>query len=322
MGHFLPQRHQRRFECPDRPGFIWQHDRRTGEARQVAIKKAGQSRNYYEQSVEQQLAVQVEAPTNPIIDKLIEGVPISPLERRQLSLYVATMLMRVPRTRREQREAYPTIVTEYYNDVRRQLAELPSVLPDATPEFIAMVSARVDILERTHRDSPPPEMLAEVYSPFPYRNMVEAIEAMTWRVLIAPGPQYFITNDTPAFYFGDWGLSRQGSELSFPLSTTHALHGCWQPAASSLVYVRPTEGTVREINRRLASTTERCAFYHAESPWLLRLLAKDKPYLSAIYWSNPPRWREPPPGALVADGTRYPLGHGSPEEADTTEAGS
>jgi len=45
---------------------------------------------------------------------------------------------------------------------------------------------------------------------------------------------------------------------------------------------------VREINRRLASDTERLAFYHEPAPWLLTILAKKEPYLSVIRWPNEP----------------------------------
>ena len=69
-----------------------------------------------------------------------------------------------------------------------------------------------------------------------------------------------------------------------------------------LVYVQSSQGFVKEINRRLASTADR-AFYHERASWLLRILPKAKPYLSALHWSKPPRWRDIP--TLVSDGQRY-----------------
>ena len=42
------------------------------------------------------------------------------------------------------------------------------------------------------------------------------------------------------------------------------------------------------MNRRLASETERLAFYHEPAPWLLAILPKKEPYLSVIRWPNEP----------------------------------
>lgn len=134
--------------------------------------------------------------------------------------------------------------------------------------------------------------------------MVEIMEAMTWRILISSGDQQFATSDNPAFHFSSYGLASQESELTFPLATTHALHGSWQLAESLLVFVRASEGVVREVNRRLASTADR-AFYHERAPWLLRILPKSKPYLSRLRWSDHPSWRQPP--ANVPTGSRYAL---------------
>jgi len=59
---------------------------------------------------------------------------------------------------------------------------------------------------------------------------------------------------------------------------------------------------VKEINRRLASSAER-AFYFEKATWLHKILSKERPFLSAIHWSEPPRWRQLP--AIVPDGERY-----------------
>ena len=119
-------------------------------------------------------------------------------------------------------------------------------------------------------------------------EMVRALFGMTWRVLVSAGPQYFVTTDNPAFFFRAYGLAREESELTFPLSTTHALHGSWRAAGSDLVFLRATQRIVKEINRRLASDTERLAFYHEAAPWLLAIFSKKHPYLSIIRWLHEP----------------------------------
>ena len=303
MGHhYVPQRYLRNFECPDNPGFTWQHDKRTGDTRLVSIKQAAQARNYYEQDVEQLLATEVESPTNPIIDKLIAGTPIDAAERHQLALYVATMLMRVPAHRRKALEGYPGMVADFARNFREQFESLIRSTPDADPAILARGRSELGAWAERHATFPPEYILEQIRSPWPYRSSVAAIEQMTWRVARSAGPQYFMTSDNPAFYFGSYGVGRVESELSFPLSTTHALHGSWQAAGSLLVFVSVREGAVREINRRLASECER-AFYFEQAPWLHKILSKKRPFLSVIRWTDPPQWREPP--AIDSDGERH-----------------
>ena len=306
MGHhYVPQRYLRNFECPGNPGFIWQHEKKTGEARAVAIKKAAQASDYYEPEVEALLAEVVESPTTPIIDKLTKAEAISPDERHQLALYIGTMLMRVPARRRKTMQQYPGQVADYVKESRAEFERLARTLPDADATIVAKRLAELDVWAKKHARNPPEEVIEQIRSPWPYTSMVSAIEEMTWRVMVSAGPQYFITSDNPAFYFGGSGLGKPQSELSFPLSTTHAWHGSWQAAASILAYVQSSQGFVKEINRRLASTADR-AFYHESAPWLLQILPKAKPYLSALHWSKPPQWREIP--ILVSDGQRYVVG--------------
>jgi hypothetical protein len=302
--HYVPQKYARGFACLDSPSSIWQHDKKTGEARKVSIKRAAQARNYYDPDVEMLLARAVEAPTNPIIEKLIAKKEIAAAERHRLAVYIATMLLRVPAHRRKAMEGYPEQVADYIARFRAEFLRLARSLPDVDPAIVTKRLAEIDAWAKKYAETPPDNIVDEIRSPWPYRSMVSAIEQMTWRILETTGPQYFITSDNPAFYFGGLGLGTPDSELSFPLSTTHSWHGCWQAAASMLVHMQASQGCVREINRRLASTAER-AFYHERAPWLLEILRKADPYLSALHWSKPPRWRDIPP--LVSDGQRYVL---------------
>lgn len=294
MGHhYVPQRYQKGFKS--RPDFIWLHDKRTAQVREVSIRQAAQAREFYTPEVEVLLATVVEAPTNPIIDKLTHSEPITRGEREQLALYVATMLVRVPARRRSAMEKYPERLTDFVSDVRQQLRAMAERLPIVDPSIVAERLAQVDAWAAKHATTPPADLIERIRQPWPSRRMVSGICDMTWRVLISSGPQYFITSDNPAFLFHSVGIINRDSELSFPLSTTHALHGCWQPAPSHLVFVPHVEQKiVREVNRRLASASDR-AFYHEPAPWLVNLLQKPNPHLSKILWSKRPTWNPPPP---------------------------
>jgi hypothetical protein len=228
MGHYVPRRYLRNFECPDRPGFVWQYDRQSREARQVAIEKAAQSPNFYPAGDERLLAGAIEGPANPVIKKLLQRTAITADERRAIAVYTATMLMRVPATRRKLFETYPDRLKTYCAELRQSIHEQAMSRPDVTPARVALVLAGIDAFEQRWAENPSPEALDQMLTPLPFRNMVGIIDAMTWCLMVSSGPDYFITSDNPAFIFDAIGLANQESELSLPLSPRVALHGSWQ----------------------------------------------------------------------------------------------
>jgi hypothetical protein len=193
------------------------------------------------------------------------------------------MLKRVPSRRRRAMEMIPDVLGDVVANLHEQIQALATEV-QANPERVAMRLREVDAAQQKFASEPPPEVLKQIQEPWPSEDALQALFEMTWRVLESSGPQYFITTDNPAFFFRAYGLARERSELSFPLSTTHALHGSWQGNRGELIFLRATQPIVKEINRRLASETERLAFYHTPAPWLLRLLPKKPPRLSTITW--------------------------------------
>jgi hypothetical protein len=307
MGHhFVPQRYLRNFEDPSRPGFIWLHDKVGGAGRLVPIKKVAQAKGFYSAETEASLASEVEAPGNAAIRKLRGDTAITPVERLQLAYYIGVMLKRIPARRRRSSEMIPGVLADVASQVRDQLKAVASAV-QADPELLAQRLREVDAAENTFASQPPPEVLEQIREPWASEAMLRALFGMTWRVLISSGPQYFIATDNPVFFFGAYGLARKESELAFPLSTTHALHGSWRSAGSDLVFLRTTQTIVKEINRRLASEAERLVFYHEPAPWLLKILPKKKPYLSVIRWPDePPNPGIQPPAAKSSGGRLMP----------------
>ena len=109
---------------------------------------------------------------------------------------------------------------------------------------------------------------------------------MTWRVMRISKPQFFITTDNPAFFFFQQGigLANPQCQFSLPLSTTHALNGSWHPAQSDTVWVNVRQATVKEVNKRLISQTDRVALYHRPAPWIYPLFAKPDLTLKLLGW--------------------------------------
>src|ERR1700674_5383412 len=108
MGHhYVPQQYLKGFTTPDNPAMIWMYDKTSGQSKRVPIKAVAQAANYFDPQTETALAQSVEGPAQTVLAKLARGESISTDERVQVSLYIATMVMRVPRRRRPARELVP-----------------------------------------------------------------------------------------------------------------------------------------------------------------------------------------------------------------------
>lgn len=285
MGHhYVPQRYLKNFGSLEQPEFIWLHDKKGGTSKLVPIEAVAQAKGYYVKQTEKLLAQAVETPANLVIQNLREDKSIDATGRFRLTYYLGTMLKRIPYRRRKAMEAYPGILDDTIARVREQINELARSLPNVDSEIIVKRLAEVDAVHQKLASKPPPEIAIQVREPWPSEGMLDAIYRMTWRVLVSAGPLYFITSDNPAFFFGAYGLATPKAELTFPISTTHCLHGCWQGKEQTLQFMRAKQAFVKEANRRLASATERSAFYHESAPWLVKLLQKNDLYLSAIIW--------------------------------------
>ncbi len=282
--HYVPQRYLKNFAVSDQAEMIWQHDKKGNAPKLLPIVIVAQSKGYYSEQTESLLAKEIEGPANLVNQKLIENKPIDLAERFQLTYYLGTMLKRIPFRRRKAMEMYPNVLDDTISRVRNQIKDLACSLPDIDPEIVGRRLVEVDATHQKLAVNPPPEIDKQVREPWPNEGMLDAIYQMTWRILISSGPQYFITSDNPAFFFSAYGLGTPNSELTFPLSTTHCLYGSWQGAEQTLQFLEAKQTFVKEANRRLASTTERFAFYHEPAYWLEGVLQKKNPYLSAIKW--------------------------------------
>jgi hypothetical protein len=284
MGHhYVPQRYLRNFQEPNSPGMIWLHDSQSSTPRPVPIKNVFQARNYYADDTEMHLARVIETPGSAAMEKLALNQGIDREERLNVARYFDVMLKRVPAHRRWVRGLIApsfVIVFEHAQQIIKEMEARPQ--PDV--ELIARRRREMAELEQRYTGQTPQWAIDRANDPRPSLLIVERLAAMTWRVLLSQGPQYFITSDNPAFFFRGLGLDHQEAEFSFPLSTSHALHGSWQAARSDITFVPVNQRTVREINRRTASRTVRLALYHKSAPWILPILCKPDGYLSRIRW--------------------------------------
>ena len=286
MGHhYIPQKYLKGFSGTN-PNKVWMYDKRKRQFSEAAISKIAQESAFYEDDVEVELNVAVESPANPAIDKLRRREAINAEERVRLALYVAVMLMRVPNRRLKALEKYPRIIDD---TVHRTMGEIKRIgeTTDIKPEVVDRRLREVEEARQKFKQQPPEVLMDQVRSPWPSENVVNAIYSMHWRYLIASdGPVYFLTTDNPAFFFGAYGMGRDESEISFPISSSICLLGNCQPGRDSELFVGVRQVAVKEMNRRNASTATRFLFYREPAPWVEKIAHKERPYLSRILWNR------------------------------------
>ncbi len=227
-------------------------------ARLVPIKTAAQSKDFYTPEIEARLAREVESPCNLVIDKLIRSGPISPEERLRLAVYIGTMIKRVPYRRRKAMEMIPEVIEAVFANLHEGLASLAEREPSSS-EAVARRLREMAALRERYLVEPPDSMVEQIRLPWVSQRLVAAIYGMTWRVVTTRGLQLFATCDNPAYYFESYGVGSEHSELVFPLSTTHAIHGSFQGRAAGLIFAEVPERYVREF-RTANSITSRSAF--------------------------------------------------------------
>lgn len=280
--HFVPQAHLRAFQDPGSPGFIWTYPR--GEGPRLAnIEKVAQSAGFYSADVEANLTRLIEAPANPLFDALRRSEDVGQEGRRQLALYLATMIKRVPRSRERGEALVPSTLENIVEGLR---AELPTLAAGDSARLERWL-VQLEVARAKYLTTPPPEVVDQLRLPWPSAEMVGVIQHMHWRLLTAAQPEMFVTSDNPLFYFETLGLGRPESEFCFPLSPTHCLHGCHRPTPGGHLEVRTAErALVHEVNRRMANEATKLLFASRRLNWPATLLRKGRShYLSLIRWS-------------------------------------
>ena len=284
MGHhFVPQAHLRRFECPERPGFVWMYDKVQRAFSQVPIKSAAQSRKYYDPEVEAGLAETIEGPAKTPIEKIRRREPLDNRERTHVSLYLLTMATRGPRQRRKVLEEIApkdldSTINEFAADIEEWIEE-----SDGDPRAHARMNELESVREKLSK-TPPQNIIDIVRTPFWSERTVLCVHNMIWRMVPAPSPTFYLTCDTPTHLSGWAGVCTPASELTFPISKDIALIGAHTGRAASIEYLHPEADLVAEVNRRIVNCAERFIFSHAKDDWIAEL-ADNPPPCNRLQWN-------------------------------------
>jgi hypothetical protein len=264
--------------------MLWQYDKLRDKCARVSVTTAANENGFYSDDVEAKLTQVIENPANRVIDKLRVAQPIDDNELAVLAVYIATMVKRVPAHRQKATRLLPGCLAETLTEVK-QLISRAGAEGVLSPEAETARLAEADAIGAEFKEETPLQVLEKIRTPWPGREMTELIYFMAWRFFTTKGPSFFITSDTPAFFFECYGLKDDEAELVFPISSDLALHGCWQPLrrGEKLIRLLPQK-LVKEFNRRIANAATRFVFYCQKQTWIRDIAQKKDPYLSRIIW--------------------------------------
>ncbi|WP_435017606.1 DUF4238 domain-containing protein [Tundrisphaera sp. TA3] len=277
--HSVPRRHLRHFESPERPEFIWQHDKRGNPPVLAKIGKVAQQEGYFDDDTEERLTREIERPGGDAIQKILERQPLTDSELRAFAVHVGSMIRRIPFHREWGRGIAADYLPGAIEEERRNFPVLLREVAEQHGHDEDWVQARIAVMERVlkeHQGELPQNIVDMVDSPFPSENVVAVLLTMHWRVLQSTGPQHFVTSDYPANFFlkEGIGLAVKDTELIFPISKEVALHGSHQPVVRPFFRDPANQRFVREVNKRMIMQATRFVFSHDNASWIAKLLTR------------------------------------------------
>lgn len=261
--------------------MIWMFDRTTRTWAHAAIDKVAQQKDYYTIEVEKRLADEIETPGHTALRRLRNRDGLDPSARDDLAVYIGVMCMRVPRKRRKGKELAISVFQEMLLETRKELGDLSDKGEDVR---IPRVLAELARIEAKYKDDPARMIPDQIDSPWASEQTIAAVAQMTWRFMLAPAGEHFVTADNPAFFFESYGLGTQLSELTFPVSSDLLLLGSHQGSAGSTLQIASTRSVLKEANRRVISGAERFVFSPMRASWIETVASRSDPYLSRLVW--------------------------------------
>ena len=248
----------------------------------LPITLVAQESGYYEEADETALANQIEGPAIRSLGALRRQEHVDDESRIRLALYMAALMTRVPRRRAKALEIFPEVLQSTVSRYRKRVEQWADS-PEADPSLIAQWSTELATVERKFAVDPPPELVSQIRSPWPSLRYLQLLDGMTWRIIGSDAAK-FVTSDNPAYFLEAYGIGTPEAEVCCSLAPDVALHMSRQGEPRGLYFVRGRKVIVKEINRRVATGSERFVFSAEAAPWLRSVCDKTKPYLSRIRW--------------------------------------
>jgi uncharacterized protein DUF4238 len=283
--HIVPELYLKGFVIKNDEPFIWVYKRGepynpgngkiTNNPYKDSIRNAGAEKDFYadpkEGSVKdfetfENILESLEKPANPIFQKLRARQMISNEEKCLFSHYIILMHRRV----RSGREKVKNQLSKHPYEPSKALFQKTN-LPD-TPETRAELKKVSDNLAQ--KEGFEIQAHNRITAAVPDSFLIEVLQKMTWSFYVAPMPHTFVTSDNPVFISEKFGLGKNISELSFPISADIALIASWNRFLKE-EFSEAKPQLLKELNRRTINAASQHVYFSKNPEWVKSILDKN-----------------------------------------------
>ena len=262
--HFVPQEFLRHFACPGEPDLIWAYDKKSGVFKKLPIKSVAQASDFYSPDDEQMLNNRIEIPAQEPMNRLRRGELLSSEEREAVSVYLASLLFRSPRTMRKR---LGFVRDDPRDVVKRGLTAFGYSLSDDELDEITenLTTDGTDIRDPIVRTQRIP------------REIAACINDMKWAVFKMSAPRLVVA-DHPLYFNERQGVRSPTDGIGIPLAHDTALLAIWSDPLGGTEFVEDSSSNAvrltrvaKAMNRRMVFQADRFLFCREPVPWLPRV---------------------------------------------------
>lgn len=295
--HYIPQFCLRGFLDPDQENSLWVYDKDLATVFPSTPLNIACEKHYHsfineegERDTEtiEHLYEVIESNTSPILEKIHANTPLDEEDKSKFSVFVASMMLRVPNHRKNIEKAVADVMIK----MEKMLASDKEAFEASYEKFLGDTGANQDMSAEEIRQfilsgkytattNPQASLSLSVKS---IKDMANVFYQMNWLFIRATVDHKFLSGDNPLFYFDPihnpksfYGVSLMNKhiEVTLPLSKEICAFGGWLiPGKYSVVSGK--NQLVKDLNRRTVLATLRYVFASKNSDTLLRFVTKYK----------------------------------------------
>jgi len=225
--HYIPQYYLKGFSDSPDSSNIWVYEKGSTKIFPSSIKRAANENNRWPENVEEHLANKIEAPANPVFDKIRNFQPITQNDKELLATYIVVMLQRVPKGLERAKAIAPEVIGKTFDNTEKQILRLIEEHPSKKDALQRHLEFLPKIKSEWENDFPI-EVWHQLITSDDLTPSIKILPAMTWVFFTSEKSQPFLTNDNPVFFHESIGVGNPESELTFPISSNITLWATWK----------------------------------------------------------------------------------------------
>ena len=295
--HYIPQFYLKGFTDPRKENCVWVYDKEEEKLFPSTPLNIAVEKDYHtminEKSEADTETIEnlygfIESDASKVIQKIHIGEMLDEEDRSIFSLFVSSMLVRVPNYRKNIEKIFAdstldnllslakneTAFTESYEEFLKKTGTSPDISLDDLRKYT--LDGEYDIITN------PQVSLAMSISQL--LHLPQVFLQMKWAFIRSESERMFLSSDNPLFFwdpthdpdsFSGVGLMNKNIEVSLPLSNEICAVGGWETPGDYNVIPGKTQ-LVNNLNRRTAGASLRFVFSSIKSDALLRFVLKYK----------------------------------------------